>query len=164
MPRNANMKNWGFKTHSESIDEFLDNTAINFVNNKAKHQKGGRIVLPSEYFGSDSGRYSADAPAGSSLAVNENFIREPLGVSDPAGVIQNGGATRSYKISARKFNEAVASAGVALNKAERGALQRAYESKMTELFNSIARRSKCNHMSAAAFQGGLNMAKYKCLN
>lgn len=158
-----NLKKWGFSTHANEIHEVFESTLQNFVNKKAKKvQKGGRIVLPSEYFGVNSGRYTANAAPGSSLAVSEQFIREPLSASDPTGAIVGGG--RRFEVSQKSVAESVKSAGMRLNKAEKSALKSEYEKKMTELMNSVSRKYKGeSHLSLSALEEGMKMEKYRSL-
>lgn len=158
-----NLKKWGFSTHSEEVHEFVENTLENFINRKVKKvQKGGRIVLPSEYFGVNSGRYSADAAPGSSLSVSEQFIREPLAASDPTGAIVGGG--KRFEVSQKAVAESLKKCGGKFSGAEKSALKSEYEKKMTELMNSVARKHKGEtHMSVATLKEGLKMEKYRSL-
>jgi hypothetical protein len=154
-----NMKKWGYKSHDDDLDNFIGGTVQNFI--KSKVQAGGAIRLPSEYFGVDSGRYAADAPSGSSLAVTEDFIRTPLAASDPSGAIVGGG--KRFQVSQKVISDALSSVGVSLSAKDKKAIKAAYESKMTELMNSISRKNKDDHLSKSAFVGGLAMKKYSAL-
>lgn len=154
-----NLKKWGYESHDEEIDNFLNHTLDSFVQRQVKNiQRGGKIVLPSEYFGVDSGRYSVDAPSGSSLAVTDAYIREPLATADPTGAIVGGG--RRFEVSKRAIDEAV---GGNASRAERAAIKAKYEKTMTELMNSLARKTKSDYLSKSAFENVLKMAKYSSL-
>lgn len=154
-----NFKKWGYDSYDEEIDNFLNHTLDAFVQRQVKNiQRGGKIVLPSEYFGVESGRYSVDAPAGSSLAVTDQFIREPLATADPTGAIVGGG--KRFEVSKRAVDEAV---GGNASRAERIAIKAKYEKTMTELMNSLARKVRSDHVSKSAFQNVLKMTKYSSL-
>lgn len=86
-----NLKKWGFNSYHESVVEEMQKRFEKFAGKKAKQvQRGGRVALPSEYFGVDSGRYMANAAPGSSLEVSEQYIRAPLEASFSGGK-QKGG-------------------------------------------------------------------------
>lgn len=154
-----NLKKWGYDSRDEELDDFLNHTLAAFVQRQVRNiQRGGKIVLPSEYFGVESGRYSVDAPAGSSLAVTDQFIREPLATADPTGAIVGGG--KRFEVSKRAVDEAV---GGSASKAERVAIKAKYEKTMTELMNSVSRKVKSDYLSKSAFENVLKMAKYSTL-
>lgn len=156
---NRNLKKWGYSAHDEEIDDFLNYTLDSFVQKQVRSiQRGGKIVLPSEYFGVESGRYAFDAPSGSSLAVTDAYIREPLGTADPTGAIVGGG--KRFEVSKRAVDEAV---GGAASRADRAAIKAKYEKTMTELMNSVARKAKTGYLSKSAFENVLKMAKYASL-
>lgn len=154
-----NLKKWGYESHDEEIDNFLNHTLDSFVQRQIRNiQRGGKIVLPSEYFGVESGRYAVDAPSGSSLAVTDAYIREPLATSDPTGAIVGGG--KKFEVSKRAVDEAV---GGSASRAERAAIKAKYEKTMTELMNSVSRKVKSEYLSKSAFEKVLKMAKYASL-
>lgn len=134
-----NLKKWGYTDYDEEIDDFLNNAAKKF-------QEGGRVLMPSEYFGINSGRYSSESTA-SSLAVTNAFIRTPLNANDPTGAIKGG--ARRFEIPACSIKNKV--------------LKQQFENKMTEFMNSVARKQKGDRLSSETVQNALNMRKYSDL-
>lgn len=125
-----------------------------------RKQGGGRIVQSSEWFGVDSGRYSADANQGSSLDVTADWIRPPLQASDPTGSIVGGG--RKFVVTQKAINEACS--GMGIGKQQKMAAKSALESTLTELFDGIAKKNKNqNHLSLAAFEEVFRQRKYNKL-
>lgn len=155
-----NLKKWGFKSCDASVEDAMNASLKNFAKNKcsSRVKKGGRIVLPSEYFGVNSGRYAADANPGSSLEVTQEFIRGPLAISDPTGALAGGAAARTFAVTKKAVKEACAGAAC-----DHGAIKSAYESKMTELMNTLEKRVKNEHLCEEDFEKVFNMKKYAVL-
>ena len=132
------------------------------VGGRNSKQKGGRIVQSSEWYGVDSGRYSADANQGSSLAVTDAWIRSPLQASDPTGAIVGGG--RRFVVTAKAFQAACKTAGVLLASDQKKMAKSALESALTELFDSVQKKAKNEqHLSQASFEQVWKQRKYNKL-
>ena len=84
----SQLKKWGFASCHPQVYEKLNNGVANFVK-RFSGQKGGRVVMPSEWYGVESGRYGPEA-SGTSLAVTNQWIRPPMQASDPTGAIKGG--------------------------------------------------------------------------
>ena len=81
------------KAHFVGVLEILKGCVKSKVNN-SKQQTGGAIILPSEYFGIDSGRYFADVVS-HNTAYLDDLARGPLYVQD-AGA---GGMSKNTMVS-----------------------------------------------------------------
>jgi hypothetical protein len=126
-------------------------------------QKGGRIVQSSEWYGVDSGRYSADANQGSSLAVSEAWIRPPMQASDPTGAIVGGGG-RKFVVTQKALQAACKTAGVVLASEQKKVAKSALEDTLSKLFDSVAKKTKSeNHLSLASFEQVWKQRKYNKL-
>lgn len=103
-----NIKKFGYKSYDSSIlslvNQYLQNYTKNTISKALKKNKtatsleashviqaGGRIVLPSEYFGVTSGSYFADLKNnGTDMAVTDSMIRPVVSTRDLSGAIKGG--------------------------------------------------------------------------
>lgn len=163
----SNLKQWGFNTYAESITQKLNKGIQNFVENKGNKcakdtQNGGRISNPSEWYGIDSGKYSADV-ASKSLDVTNDFIRPPLLAHDPTNAIVGGG--KRLKLSNKVIDEATNSTTMTFSRAQKNTIKNALESQLTEIMSKIARKNKnIEHLSLSAFNEVFDMKKYAALH
>ena len=81
--------------------------------NKKRNQKGGRVTMPSEYFGKDSGRYfeagspqlqispsayGRNYPTSHGIIIEQNMMGPDLGPTQNSGM-QTGGAEFQYIVN-----------------------------------------------------------------
>jgi hypothetical protein len=143
-----NLKKWGYKSHTESIDDFLNNKLNKFVKQKA--QTGGRVVLPSEYFGVDSGKYSVDASPGTDMSVTDSLIRPAVVTSDPSGAIVGGGQ-RKFEISARSVSEILKNNNCKLCASHKKSIKEDFESKLTSALQKASKKGG-EHLSLSTLK------------
>lgn len=178
----TNLKKYGFSSVDSKSLETINKTLSNFAHNSLKKvanknkklekielrhvQSGGKIVLPSEYFGVNSGRYF-DQVDNVDFRVTEDYIRPPLHVNDPAGVIQDGGASR-FKVSNNAFKSALEEAQSNLNLHEvsiassaKKALQQKYEKLLHEALSKLSKQEE--ELSASKLNEVLRMRKFSQL-
>ena len=166
----GNLKKWGFKSHDAAIDEALNKALSNHVEREVKkskpehclgyRQSGGRVIQSSEWYGVDSGKYTADADAGNNLTVTDQYIRPPLSVHDPSGGLV-GGASKQFVSTYKAVKEEVASHKKALNAKRIQDIKENFDSKMTELFNSVSKKTKGeDHLTSGDFRKVWNQKKY----
>jgi hypothetical protein len=160
-----NLKKWGFNSYHENVHTALSNSLNNYAQRQnTRIQNGGRVTMPQEYFGIDSGKYQADAP-GPSLTVTDEWIRPPADTSDPTGVIVGGGQRR-FTVSQDSFNKATT--GMGMSSQQKRAIKASYEKKMTELLNAVEKKnrrsSEPGHLEAETFLTVAGQKKYSELS
>lgn len=171
----SNLKKWGFKSFDSKIHDHvnsaLENVAAKFAKQSSRggRQAGGRILMPSEYFGVDSGRYDANASAGSNLNTTDSWIRTPLSASDPTGAITGGAAGGAQKRFACT-TKAVKDVSEKLSKFEFKQhhikqVKAQFEERMTKFMNSVDRKNKNNetHLSEKLFHDVADQKQYNDL-
>lgn len=96
-----NIKKFGFKETNSQVIELLNKSLINFTNQSIKkalkqHKKQnggsgatGHTVLPSEYFGINSGNYQSKL-SGTNMNVTNSLIRPAILTHDLSGSITGG--------------------------------------------------------------------------
>jgi hypothetical protein len=147
----SNLKKWGFTTYNNNINEALNKALVKYISN----QSGGRVVMPSEYFGVNSGRYSVDADLGSSLEVTNSHIRQPLDAFDPTGGIVGGGAQK-FTITQKSITDLLAEKNMKWSSSMIKKEKESFENKMTNALNNAKQFSKnSNNLSLAAYQRAL---------
>jgi len=169
----SNLKNWGFKTADPMIPKHVNNALMNIAENAAKNwsrnsrrQDGGRIVLPSEYFGVDSGRYEASASDGSNLNVTNSWIRTPLSASDPTGAITGGASKKRFACTVKAVKDVSERISRFEFKQQHiKEVKERFEERMTKFMNSIDRKNKTNetHLSEELFNTVRDQKQYNDL-
>ena len=150
-----NLKKWGFNTYNNNINEALNKALVKFISNK---QSGGRVVMPSEYFGVNSGRYSTNVDFGSSLSVTNSHIREPLDAFDPSGGIV-GGAAQKFSITHKSISDLLATQNVKLPASAVKNLKNDFENKVSQVLNNAKQSSRnSNNLSLSAYQKAMKQA------
>lgn len=98
-----NLKKYGYSKIDSSTTEAFNTALKNYTKNSLKKllKKGG-TVMPSEFYGVDSGKYHDTVPK-VPTGVTESYIRPPLYTSDPTGFIQDGGAQERFEVSKLGF-------------------------------------------------------------
>lgn len=157
-----NLKKWGFASYHESVHDSLNKGLQNFARKQSKRiQSGGRVTMPQEYFGINSGKYLNVAP-GPSLTVTNEMIRPAMDASDPTGVI-TGGGQKHFQLSQAAINQATS--GMGLSSSQKKQIKLAFEEKTTELFNKVQQKGGYeSHLSAASFDAVWKMKKYSSLH
>lgn len=154
-----NIRKWGYKTYDENITDSLNKALKNFLKCHMKKQSGGRIVHSSEFYGVDSGKYSANTDS-SSLSVTEDFIRPPLSANDPTGAIV-GGAKKSFEICLKAVSEHASELGIELKNKEKKAMKEMFETKLTALMNSAKKQTqKDDHLDYKTFKNVLDQKRF----
>jgi len=169
----SNLKKWGFKSFDSKIHEHvnrgLENVAKDLANKFARNsrrQDGGRIVLPSEYFGVDSGKYEASASDGSNLNVTDSWIRNPLSASDPTGAITGGAAKKKFACTIKAVKDVSERISRFEFKQQHiKEVKEKFEERMTKFMNSVDRRNKNNetHLSEELFNTVRDQKQYNNL-
>ena len=150
----SNLKQWGFESSHKDVGKKINAYVEKYMKKCAdgKCSQSGGISQSSEWYGVDSGRYSADASPGSSLAVTQDYIRPPLEVHDPSGVIVGGGS-KSFKVSLKSVTEA--SKSLSLSSTQRKQVKSGLEQKLTKALNSASKKSSSSHLSLASCEKAL---------
>lgn len=172
----SNIRKWGFSSHDSGITRHMNSALERFTENYAKQssrrsggQSGGRIVLPSEYFGVDSGRYEASASDGSNLNTTDSWIRSPLSASDPTGAITGGatgGAQKRFACTIKAVKEATEKiSNFDFKQHHIKQVKAQFEEQMTKFMNSVDRKNKKNdtHLSEEFFKDVAEQRQYKAL-
>lgn len=175
----ANLRKYNIQSYDKAVFEKVNQTLFNFAHNELQKavkknktggklveshfQKGGRVVLPSEYFGVPSNHYSANAPMGTDMSVTAELIRPAHDIHGPLV----GGA--SFTISERAMKAAITEALVSLNAdmSVKGSvvseLKRKYESEMSKFMSNVQKKVTDGKLSDKCFMDVLQMKKYKQL-
>jgi hypothetical protein len=182
-----NLKKYNYKRFDEKTLELLNNTLYNFLKNsirklekkynklekvEEKHVKalfGGDPVMPSEWYGVNSERYSDDVDYQSTNATN-SLIRQRLNVDDPSGIIQEGGKNR-YKVSTNGFTTAFEEAqnnlkanSFKISLKARKALKEKYEKLIHEALQKYKKKSESgDEFHSSHFKQVLAIKKFSLL-
>jgi hypothetical protein len=170
----SNLKKWGFKSFDSKVHDHLNSALERVTERFAKQssrasrgvrQAGGRIVLPSEYFGVDSGRYEASVSDGSNLNTTDSWIRSPLSASDPTGVI-TGGAQKRFACTTKAVKEVAEKlSSYEFKQHHIKQVKAQFETRMTKFMNSVDRRNKNGetHLSVGSFKEVADQKQYSDL-
>lgn len=179
----ANMRKYNIHQFDKSVFEKVNQTLFNFAEHvlekavkknkdvqklEEKHLqgvlKGGRVSMPSEYFGVPSNHYVENAPMGTDMSVTAEVIRPAMDIHGPLV----GGA--SFTISERAMKAALSEALVKLNAnvSIKGSavleLKKKYEQEMSQVMKSVQKRvGEDKTLTEKCFVDVLNMKKYKTL-
>lgn len=179
-----NLKKFGFSSYDAEVLVTLNDALLKFAKNRMgqvlkKHnidvievqhvvaQKGGRTVLPSEYFGIESGSYFDSLKHnGTDMSVTNAMIRPTILTNDLSGVI-TGGAARRFVVSKSVFTNVLNEAKVALSKEvaikSKAALQlkEEAENKLSEVLDkACSKAKKTSHLSHDLLNKVLAQKKY----
>lgn len=179
-----NMKKFGFRSYDANILQLVNQYFENFVRNtltkaskktdyvEAKQilQAGGKIVLPSEYFGVESGSYFDNLKSyGTDMSVKEAFIRPTVATYDLSGAIKTGGSSQLFSVSKRSVQNAIKEALVSLQrnikvKSDAAlALQQGFQSVMTEILQKASKKND-SHLTEDTIKQLSNQRKYHLLS
>lgn len=174
-----NFRKHGFTTYDKeailTFNNYLHRFVVNSLNKafrknknvptlQASHlQAGGRIVLPSEYFGVPSGSYYENLSYnGMNMNTTQTMIRPTIPASDLSGAIKGGGVDFTVPMSALK--SAVQEAKVSLNqdaKVSSGAMLE-LKNKFENLACALLKDSKSStgHLEVKMLEEKANKKKY----
>lgn len=178
-----NMRRFGFRSHDEKVVELFNSALDAFLHNrlrpafkKAKEgvvdqhhlsQSGGRVLLPSEYFGVASNHYVDTLNNnGVDMTVNNMWIRPPMDLVNPSS---SGGARADFELPMQAFKVACIDAAqnmsvnVKLTQAAQKALHQQFTAVMGEVLKSAARKSVDDRLDSKIIEDVLSMKKYKVL-
>jgi hypothetical protein len=174
-----NVKRFGFKSYDTEVLTAINNSLKKFTENKLqkalkKHktvsrttQRGGRVVLPSEYFGVTSGSHFEQLTNhGADMNVTEAMIRASIPTNDLSGAIK-GGARVHFAISKKSLANALQEAKTSLHQEAQirsevsSALQKQFEELMTSLLKKTSKGAE--HLSIEEFQKALSQKKFASL-
>lgn len=162
-----NAKKFGFKEFDNSIVSLVNKGLESFLKNKlSKVQKGGRTVLPSEYFGVESGSYF-DKVSSTDLSVTDSIIRPPVLTKDLSGLI-TGGALK-FTVAKSVFKNAVVESQSKLHRDSKldsklvSNLQDEFHSTMSEIFSKLQKK-KLESLNREEFKKVFEQRKYKLLH
>jgi hypothetical protein len=93
------------KLHHKVVADLLQQKKKQQVKVK-KHQKGGRVAFPIDYFGGTTNNLSSDVPAFTNVSGNDVSIRQEMLLNDPSQVLGTDKAMTSGMIGGKgvKFN------------------------------------------------------------
>ena len=185
-----NIARFGFTSYDHNVVEVLNKTLQTFIEKKLQsavkkakgevriqaHHVGGRVTMPSEYFGVESNHYvDVLNNNGVDMTVNNMWIRPPMDMMAPTVAAPNaatGGAAKQqecFSLSLSVFKNACTEAIQKVSRDSNLSLQAQKElhAKFTQLvgevLKSVSRKSKNNHLSTRDLQEVLAMKKYKAL-
>jgi hypothetical protein len=190
-----NISKFGFTSYDQSVVEVFNKALQTFIEKKVHaavkkakgelrieaHHVGGRVTMPSEYYGVESNHYvNVLNNNGVDMTVNNMWIRPPMDLMAPTVASPNaatsGGAQQkqhdqqcfSFALSA--FKNACTEAVQKVSRDSTLSLQAQKElhAKFTQLLGSVlksvARKSKKPHLSTRDVQEVLSMQKYKAFH
>ncbi len=181
-----NMKKFGYKSYDSDVlslvNQYLQNYTKNILSKAMKQNKtstleaahiiqaGGRIVLPSEYFGVTSGSYFADLKNnGTDMRVTDTMIRPVVATYDLSGAIKGGASDKNFKLSKKALLNAITEAKVSLQTDVKLrsdatlAMQQTFQKLMSEILNKTC--NKCNnHLTTETLKKISAQRKYKLLS
>lgn len=177
---NKNLNNFGFeKNNNEQMHSLFNNYLENFLKNKfqqamkkhnGKNQRGGsgahgHTVLPSEYFGLNSGKYNASV-TDINMNVTDTLIRPQILTNDPSGVIKSqAGGQIHFNISNNAFNNALNQIrnqlhdNVNVQQETRRELKQQFEQNMSEILRKAKKQN--NNLNKQVLDIILQQKKYK---
>jgi hypothetical protein len=173
-----NLKAFGFQTVDSAGVDIFNKMLFTFVQNKVrkavqkggddKHiQTGGRVLLPSEYFGVESNHYvSADnlSSNGVDMTVKDEWIRPPMDLMRP---LEGGAAT--FEVSMNVIKTACNEVLSKMNGKYKDAhitnktfklLQNKYSTQMSQFMRSLRRKVNGQHIKKSDIEQVLSMKKY----
>jgi len=152
MSLKQNLKIYGFQTYDDDVKSLLEASLEKFLQ-KSSGQSGGRVTMPSEYFGISSGAYSAEA-SGSSQAPTQEWARPGIEFHDISG------GAKKFKMSQRSFSAACKKVHPKITKVRQAELKAEYEEKLHKLLQKLSKK-KDTHLSKDALVTVLKQKNYQ---
>jgi hypothetical protein len=157
-----NFKSFGFKSYDDGIIAYFNTIFQNFVENQLKKgMKGGRIVLPLEYFGVETNHFIAH-PEFDSMAVTDSHIRPPMEMSIGGGL--------KFSVSLKAVESAIEEIASKHNKETyrkqktAKAIQKKFEKIATEILLKVSKRASGETLILSELQKITEMRKYSALH
>lgn len=167
------LKSNGFKTWDQEVVSLMNEAFYNMIHNELrKHgmrrskQSGGKIVMPLEYFGVESGNF-VESAEGVSVAPTADYIRPPIESTFQA--VQTGGKAGSY-VSLKSVGMVVEDVSAKYNKSveKRSQVVKALKAKSEQKFSEVLERAKSkaksDHLDASSLQSVISMKKYSLMH
>lgn len=161
-----NIKRFGFESFDSSVHNKINKYLKSFVtfhlskalkkykdNQKltAEHLKsikGGRVLMPSQYFGVDNNNYHTDAPMGVDMTVIDKYIRPQIDISSK-DFLQTGAAYKkklAFEVTQKAIRDTAKSVLENHNKKLDSSavlhLKMSFEEKMTKAFKKLCMVSR----------------------
>lgn len=175
-----NVQKFGFKTFDEKLVDLMNSALQAFLENKLKKaaklakgaaidqqhvaQSGGRVLMPSEYFGVPTNHYVETLSSnGVDMTVNNMWIRPPM---DLMGPIASGGSQQTFTISFAKFKEMCSHVTKSLTQDTKvttnaqKALYDEFSRKMGLVLHNTSRKVKSDHVSVHHVKEVLSLKKF----
>ena len=156
------LKKFGYKSFDKGVIQKMNMVILNFIQNalkKGKQQHGG-LVMPSEYYGVDSGRFFDDPYPYTDMRPSSEYIRPPMNSTF------SGGAIPIFTVSQKNvatFVEEVISNSPVQNKAKVVKhLKSQLEALLTKFVRTI-RTPVADHLDSASFDTTLSRPVFKKL-
>jgi hypothetical protein len=174
-----NCKRFGIKSYDKEVLEICNEVLMNYTRNslekamkkmsKTQQQKGGRVVLPSDYFGVPSKTHFEHlSDHGVDMSVTEHMIRPHIPIKDLGAY---GGASSSpcftmpktvMKYAVKEAMLSMSNQEVKLEKEAYNKLQFKFESLMTSALKTVSRK-KHEHLTTNTLKEVFSTQKYKLL-
>ena len=165
-----NLKQFGFHSYDKEVLELINKALYNYVRcNLNKAMKGGRVVLPSDYFGVPSASHFEHLnDHGANMSVTDHMIRPHIPIKDLGA---SGGGTAAplcFKITKKAINYAIKEAMLSERVSGTGAsaaavcdsLKEKFEKLMTSAIKAAAKIDK-EHLSIKTLRQVFGSDKYK---
>lgn len=179
-----NFKKAGFKTVGEGVTELVNKAAFNYIKkqiekalkkNKNSHtleavhfakQSGGRVLMPSEYFGVSSNHYveiTDKTQNGTDMAVKDTWIR-------PAFTAELNGGAPKFVVSMQSVKNIVAEilntkkTEVSIKPQALKVLHSNVIAKLSDVTKSLERKVKSDSLEKKDIVSVLSMTKFKSLS
>lgn len=175
-----NFKKAGFTKVDDDVVELVNKIALQFVKNIIEKsmkknkgfkvldvgqltQSGGRVLMPSEYYGVRSNRYIADAPMGTDMHVSAELIRPPftslLSGGEKDVIVFNTSLQTIKNVCA----EILTSKNIKLTQAAYKQIHTLFNEKMTDFLKSVKRMVKTETLVKKDLSSVLALKKFSML-
>lgn len=163
------LKKFGFKTFDPKIVSHINTVILNFVIKtlkvNLKGQKGGRIVLPMEYFGVQTNEYSSNNGPFTDMAISSDYIRPPM---DSTFGQFGGVAVAEFKVPQKEITAFLTEAAAGRPVNDRKEVIKVLTSKVSEIltqfFMTLQKQAKGQtHLDVATFEAALKKRAFSKL-
>ena len=158
------IKPFGFTSYGDHTLRAVNDALKNCVKFCTKqHMKGGRVTMPMEYYGIDSGNYyaPADLPHGYDGEIMDIVTDTVARPSLPYHNVAMSGGGAKFCVTVKSVKDA---SDVTLTPVLTKYIKAKFESLMTEILAKISKsKSKSTKLETADFEKVLKNKKYKCL-
>lgn len=176
--KSSQMQSYGFEKADKEAELLAEKTLKNYVSNLAEKltskykkvdkyneehvMKGGRVVLPIDYFGASS-LNNVHSCNHTSMLPTATYIRPPLDQTfEP--ILTQGGGKKKFTVSQSKVSDAWESTKLAITSKGLKAVKEGYERKMNDALKKASVLGKHeNVLSKQTLTEVLQMKKYAML-